>query len=54
MIKRLVNITVSLCSAKNIQLQTDEAAVARDNVNALCVHALQGVLANRSHDKRGV
>jgi len=54
MIIRMLNITTSLCSTKNIQLQRDEAAVARDNFNALCVHALRGVLANRSHDKRGV
>jgi len=39
---------------KHTQLSRDEAAVARDNLNALCLHALQGVLANRSHDKRRV
>jgi len=54
MIIRLLNITISLCSTKHIQLPTDEGAVARDDFNALCVHALWGVLASRSHDKRGV
>jgi hypothetical protein len=52
MIKRLANITIPLSSTKHIQLPREEAAVARDNLNALCVHALQGVLANRSQDKR--
>jgi uncharacterized protein YhbP (UPF0306 family) len=47
MIHRLVNITVSLCSTKHIQLSRDEAAVARDNLNAKCLHTLQGVLAKR-------
>jgi len=54
MIIMLVNFTISLCSTKNIQLPRDEAAMARDNLNALCVNTLQVVLANRSHDKRKV